>query len=67
MFDIFSLGEWLFLGYWFLFQLFNQIGSFTSVDPSAGGVAYMEHVGGFILGYLLAQFVKRDLISNDII
>jgi membrane associated rhomboid family serine protease len=45
----------LFLGFWFLFQLW--LGSFSLVQPEAGGgVAFFAHIGGFVFG-LAAVFV----------
>lgn len=60
LFQIVNIPVWLFLGYWFVIQLFSGVGSFSSVDPNAGGVAYMAHIGGFVFGYFAAQFVKRQ-------
>jgi membrane associated rhomboid family serine protease len=46
-----------FLGFWFLFQLWQ--GGFSLVEPQAGGgVAFFAHIGGFVFG-LLAVFVFR--------
>ena len=39
----------LLIGFWFLIQLFSQVGAVADVQ-SGGGVAYMAHVGGFIFG-----------------
>jgi uncharacterized protein len=39
----------LFLGFWFLFQLW--LGSFSLVQPQeGGGVAFFAHIGGFVFG-----------------
>ena len=39
----------LFLGFWFLFQLWE--GGFSLVQPQAGGgVAFFAHIGGFVFG-----------------
>ena len=39
----------LFLGLWFLFQLWE--GSFSILQPQAGGgVAFFAHIGGFLFG-----------------
>ena len=39
----------LFLGFWFLFQLWE--GGFSLVQPEAGGgVAFFAHMGGFVFG-----------------
>jgi membrane associated rhomboid family serine protease len=38
----------LLIGFWFLMQLFDQVGAV--VVAQSGGVAYAAHVGGFIFG-----------------
>ena len=40
------------LGFWFVLQFFNGVGSLTA--HIEGGVAYFAHVGGFVFGVLLA-------------
>ena len=40
------------LGFWFIMQLFNGLGSLGPA-ASGAGVAYMAHVGGFVAGVLL--------------
>ena len=41
----------LFLGFWFLFQLWE--GGFSLTQPEAGGgVAFFAHIGGFVFGVL---------------
>jgi membrane associated rhomboid family serine protease len=49
----------LFLGFWFLFQLWE--GGFSLAEPQAGGgVAFFAHIGGFVFGALTVRFwVKR--------
>jgi membrane associated rhomboid family serine protease len=52
----------LFLGFWFLFQLWE--GGFAILHPEAGGgVAFFAHVGGFVFGLLVvtAFAVRRPL------
>ena len=49
----------LVIGLWFLIQLFNGI---TSLGPDArqgGGVAFFAHIGGLIVGALLALLLRR--------
>jgi membrane associated rhomboid family serine protease len=42
------------LGLWFVFQLFNGVGSLGVPDAQdLGGVAYFAHIGGFVSGMLL--------------
>ncbi len=44
----------LFLGFWFRFQLWE--GGFSIVQPQAGGgVAFFAHVGGFVFGVLTVR------------
>ena len=41
------------IGFWFLSQLINGVGSITSTAQS--GVAYFAHIGGFIAGLVLIK------------
>lgn len=45
------------LGIWFLMQLLFAF--MSSGNEASGGVAYMAHVGGFLVGLIAAMFVKR--------
>ena len=49
----------LFLGFWFLFQLWE--GGFSLVEPQAGGgTAFFAHIGGFVFGAVIVRlFMKR--------
>src|SRR5207342_1742158 len=50
------LGAYLFLVFWFGFQIW--LGSFSIVQPQAGGgVAFFAHIGGFAFGALTARLV----------
>ena len=53
----------LLIGFWFLIQLFNQIGAVANVQ--GGGVAYVAHVGGCIFGALAARPFERSLRGNE--
>ena len=55
------LPSWFFLGYWFVLQVFSGVGSLTSIDQ--GGVAFFAHIGGFIAGFILAQFFHNKNIE----
>jgi|SRR6185312_363975 len=46
-----------FLVYWFLTQLFSEYGSIARTQVGNGGVAYAAHIGGFISGIILVQFM----------
>src|SRR5436309_12255650 len=55
----------LFLGLWFLFQLWQ--GGFSIVQPEAGGgVAFFAHIGGFLFGLLTVRLVavRRPLMPK---
>jgi membrane associated rhomboid family serine protease len=46
----------LFLGFWFFFQLWQ--GSYAVVHPeTGGGVAFFAHVGGFVFGLLTVKAI----------
>jgi rhomboid family protein len=47
------------LGLWIVLQLVSGVGTIAYTDESAGGVAYMAHIGGFGAGLLMA-FLLRD-------
>ena len=48
----------LFLGFWFVFQLWS--GSYSVLNPEAGGgVAFFAHVGGFVFGVLTVHLVAQ--------
>jgi membrane associated rhomboid family serine protease len=52
----------LFLGFWFLFQLWE--GGFSLLHPEAGGgVAFFAHIGGFVFGLLTVRLfaIRRPL------
>jgi membrane associated rhomboid family serine protease len=48
----------LLIGVWFLLQVFSQVGSIANVQ--SGGVAYMAHIGGFIMGAVTARFFETS-------
>ena len=50
------------LGFWFVLQLFNGLGSLGPA-ASGAGVAYMAHVGGFVAGMLFMAGYK--LVSGE--
>ncbi len=42
----------LLIGFWFLLQVFSEVGSVARTQGA--GVAYMAHIGGFVFGMALA-------------
>ena len=53
-----ELPAFVFLGIWFVSQLLS--GSLAIAEPgTAGGIAFLAHVGGFVAGVLLHRFCLR--------
>jgi len=48
-----SVSALIVIGGWILLQFVSGLGSITSAATSAGGVAYLAHIGGFIAGAVL--------------
>jgi len=48
---------WFVLGYWFVLQFIEGIGGLGAANT--GGVAFWAHIGGFILGAVIAWVVKK--------
>ncbi|MGQ9682596.1 MAG: rhomboid family intramembrane serine protease [Anaerolineae bacterium] len=48
----------IFIGMWFVSQLFNGLFSLAAV-ATYGGVAYWAHIGGFVAGLLLVNILKK--------
>ena len=54
----------LLIGFWFLIQIFDQVGAVASVQ--GGGVAYAAHVGGFIFGAVTGRLFEGFRRVDDI-
>jgi len=52
------ISAYFFLGFWFLYQLFEA--NFGLFDSSAngGGVAFFAHVGGFVFGVIVTLLLR---------
>lgn len=48
------------IGMWAVFQFINGLGALAVSQETTGGVAYMAHIGGFVVG-LLAGFLAKSL------
>ena len=60
---------YIFLGIWFLLQLFNGLGSIGPEVANSGGVAYFAHLGGFIVGLgfgLIYKFFGRGKVLEQV-
>lgn len=54
----------LFIGYWFILQLFSTVATLGQAQvQSTGGVAFMAHVAGFLIGLGLAPLLAKPVIK----
>jgi len=53
------LPAWVFLGVWFLYQLYEANYGLFSAGANGGGVAFSAHVGGFLFGVIVAAWLAR--------
>jgi membrane associated rhomboid family serine protease len=51
------VSAWFFLGFWFLYQLYEANVGVFNAKANGGGVAFFAHVGGFVFGYLVARLL----------
>ncbi len=56
-FEVFVLPAPIFLGIWFLLQFFQ--GTFAISSTAASGVAWWAHMGGFLVGLLVAYLLRN--------
>ena len=52
------ISAWFFLGFWFLYQLFEANFGLFGASANGGGVAFFAHVGGFVFGVIVAVLLK---------
>jgi rhomboid family protein len=52
-----TLPAWFFLGFWFLYQLFEANFGLMGSSANGGGVAFFAHVGGFVFGAVVARIL----------
>jgi membrane associated rhomboid family serine protease len=63
-----QLSAWFFLGFWFLYQLFEANFGLFGTTAHGGGVAFFAHVGGFLFGVLVARLLLgsgRVVLGRD--
>jgi membrane associated rhomboid family serine protease len=48
----------VFLGFWFITQLFTGVASLGAQTAQTGGVAFWAHIGGFVFGVLIAVLMR---------
>lgn len=56
-FTVLEVPAIIFIGIWFLIQLFNTLGS---LGGAANSVAWWAHLGGFIAGSVMIKFLVRN-------
>ena len=63
------ISAWFFLGFWFLYQLFEANFGLFGASANGGGVAFFAHVGGFVFGFVVASLLLKagrlNLRSGD--
>jgi membrane associated rhomboid family serine protease len=58
------LPAWVFLGFWFLYQLFEGGFGLYSASANGGGTAFFAHIGGFTFGALVTLgLMKRGVTA----
>lgn len=54
----FQVPSLLFIGFWFVSQVFSGVFSLFS-SMNGGGIAWWAHIGGFLFGVLIIPFIRR--------
>jgi membrane associated rhomboid family serine protease len=62
LFQVVELPAVLFLGFWFLTQVFSGTLALATSGSHAGGVAWWAHIGGFIVGALWALVLRHGTL-----
>jgi membrane associated rhomboid family serine protease len=57
IFTVVEVPAWVFLGFWFITQLFSGWLSLQGADMN--GIAWWAHIGGFVFGLLAVNFLAR--------
>ena len=60
-----EIPAFVYLGFWFISQLFNGIFALTAADVfQSGGVAWWAHIGGFAFGLLVIRFLASRVKAH---
>lgn len=54
-----EIPAFVYLGLWFVSQLFNGVFAIVTEAQALGGVAWWAHIGGFVVGLVLAPLFAR--------
>lgn len=60
-FQIVELPAFVFLGIWFLMQIFSGMMA-LGIGADAGGVAWWAHIGGFVVGAIAVPFLRKSYV-----
>ncbi len=64
-FKTFYMSALLFLGFWFVQQVFSGVGSIApQTAEEGGGVAWWAHIGGFVYGIVLGLMIKKHFVDR---
>jgi membrane associated rhomboid family serine protease len=55
---------WVFLGFWFLYQLVEANFGLFATTSDGGGTAFFAHVGGFVFGLIVARLLASTRASG---
>lgn len=58
------LPAWIWLGFWFLRELFDTVVTASSAHHQTGGIAFAAHVGGFVTGLILIKLFPRRRVAQ---
>jgi len=53
------VSAWFFLGFWFLYQLYEANFGMLGAGANGGGTAFFAHVGGFVFGAVVALLLAN--------
>ncbi len=59
------ISAWFFLGFWFVYQLFEANFGLLEAQARGGGVAFFAHVGGFLFGLAVASLLAGSGRLSD--
>jgi membrane associated rhomboid family serine protease len=56
--DFIYIPAFIYLGLWFILQLFSGFFSLIFLDLS-GGIGWWAHIGGFVFGFLISKYFRK--------
>lgn len=59
VFTVVNIPALFYIGYWFLIQIFSGFSTLPGdMQADQGGVAFFAHIGGFVVGFVLAKILQ---------